>query len=77
MSLFETRAAYYERNRFADVFAAAEARAACRSSRRSPRIPGVQAVEARVAGYAVLDVPGFSEPGAGRILSLPPTASRR
>ena len=72
VSLFETRAAYYERNRFADVFATAR-RAPLPLVEEITAIPGVQAVEARVAGYAVLDVPGFSEPVIGRILSLPPS----
>jgi putative ABC transport system permease protein len=71
VSLFETRAAYYERNRFANVFAAAT-RAPLLLTAELARIPGVQAVEARVAGYAVLDLPGLSEPATARILSLPP-----
>ncbi len=70
VSLFETRAAYYERNRFADVFAAAR-RAPLPLTEDIAAIAGVQTVEARVAGYAVLDVPGLSEPVTGRILSLP------
>ena len=70
VSLFETRAAYYERSRFADVFAAAR-RAPLPLAEDIAAIAGVQAVEARVAGYAVLDVPGLSEPATGRILSLP------
>ena len=46
VSLFETRAAYYERNRFANVFAAAT-RAPLLLTAELARIPGVQAVEAR------------------------------
>jgi putative ABC transport system permease protein len=69
-ALEETRTAYYERNRFADVFAAAS---------RAPRtlipeilaIPGVYAAEGRVSAFAVLDLPGRSEAALGRILSLP------
>jgi putative ABC transport system permease protein len=72
VSLFETRAAYYERNRFADVFAAAK-RAPLPLRDEIASIPGVRSVEARVAGYAVLDVPGLSDPATGRILSLPPS----
>ncbi len=57
LALTDTRAAYYERNRFADVFA---------SVRRAPKslepeiaaIPGVWAVETRVTGNAILDLPG-------------------
>ena len=55
-SLDETRAAYYERYRFADVFALV---------RRAPKtlvdqiaeIPGVAAVDARIAKLALLDIP--------------------
>jgi putative ABC transport system permease protein len=70
VSLFETRAAYYERNRFADVFASAK-RAPLPLVDEIAAIPGVQAVEGRVAGYAVLDIPGLSDAATGRILSLP------
>ena len=69
-SLDETRLAYYERNRFADVFA---------SVRRAPktllydlaRISGVAAVEARVAKFALLDIPGFEPPVTAQVVSLP------
>lgn len=69
-SLEETRAAYYERYRFADVFATA---------RRAPRtllpdiasIKGVAAVEARIRSAALLDVPGLDQPATGLVVSLP------
>src|SRR5215510_15136239 len=69
-SLEETRAAYYERYRFADVFAVV---------RRAPRtlvdriaeIPGVAAVEARIAKLALLDIPNLREPATGQFISLP------
>ncbi|MEH6645977.1 ABC transporter permease [Sulfitobacter sp.] len=69
-ALEDTRTAYYERNRFADVFAA---------TRRGPlsllgeieAIPGVQNVEMRVTGDVILDIPDRVEPAVGRILSLP------
>ncbi|MDO9307040.1 MAG: ABC transporter permease, partial [Mesorhizobium sp.] len=69
-SLDETRAAYYERYRFADVFAAA---------RRAPRtlvgqiaeIPGVAGVDARIVKLALLDIPNYSEPATGQVISLP------
>ncbi len=65
-----TRKAYYERNRFADVFV---------SARRVPRtllpeiaaIDGVAAVEARVTAHAVLDLPGRAQSAVGQVLSLP------
>jgi putative ABC transport system permease protein len=69
-SLEETRTAYYERYRFADVFA---------SVKRAPKtliaqiaaIPGVAAVDTRVAKLALLDIPNFREPATGQFISLP------
>lgn len=69
-TLVETRDAYYERNRFADVFA---------SATRAPRgllpaiaeIDGVAQVEARISEYVILDMPGMVEPAMGRLVSLP------
>ncbi|WP_342640250.1 ABC transporter permease [Rhodoligotrophos ferricapiens] len=69
-SLEETRAAYYERYFFADVFA---------TVRRAPKsvlsqialIPGVAAVEGRIAKLALLDIPGYSAPATGQFVSLP------
>ncbi|WP_101068223.1 ABC transporter permease [Roseovarius salinarum] len=69
-ALEETRAAYYERNRFADVFG--DARRAPLSLMRDIReIPGVRAAQARVSEHAVLDIPGRMETVTGRLLSLP------
>jgi len=75
-ALQETRSGYYERNRFADVFT---------SARRVPNsvaediraIPGVRAVETRITGYAILDLPEFPKTVVGRILSLPPDGPAR
>lgn len=69
-SLDETRTAYYDRYRFGDVFATA---------RRAPkslmadiaRIPGVAAVEARIAKLALLDIPDMRQPATGQFVSLP------
>jgi putative ABC transport system permease protein len=69
-SLEETRIAYYERHRFADVFA---------SVRRAPKtlvghiseIPGVAAVDVRIASLALLDIPAFREPATAQLISLP------
>lgn len=69
-ALEDTRAAYYQRNRFADVFA---------SANRAPQslvaamrdIDGVRSVAARVDEHVILDVPGRLETITGRILSLP------
>lgn len=69
-NLTETRDAYYERNRFAEIFA---------SATRAPNdlvvevaaIDGVAQVEARIVENIVLDMPEMPEPGMGRIVSLP------
>lgn len=78
-SLEETRAAYYERYRFADVFASAR-RAPLALVERIAAIPGVAAVDARIARLALLDVPGFRDPATGQVISLPdgaePTLNR-
>ncbi|MGY0571931.1 ABC transporter permease [Bradyrhizobium sp. RDM12] len=69
-SLEETRIAYYERYGFGDVFAEAK-RAPKALADRIGEIPGVAAVDARIAKPALLDIPGFSEPASARFLSLP------
>ena len=69
-ALNDTRDAYYQRNRFADVFA---------QTRRAPLsllpeiagLPGVQGVEARVSSHVILDLPGRAESAVGHVLSLP------
>jgi putative ABC transport system permease protein len=69
-SLDETRIAYYERYRFADVFAQLT-RAPRTLVGRIAEISGVAAVEARVAKLALLDIPNFREPATGQFISLP------
>jgi putative ABC transport system permease protein len=69
-SLDETRAAYYERNRFADVFASLS-RAPKLLEARIPQIPGVAAAETRILKYALLDIEGFRQPATALVLSLP------
>src|SRR6266700_3711759 len=69
-SLDETRVAYYERYRFADVFAVV-ARAPKTLVDQIAQIPGVAAVEARIAKLALLDIPNFLEPATGQVISLP------
>ncbi|WP_370402484.1 ABC transporter permease [Sulfitobacter sp. JB4-11] len=71
-ALSETREAYYERNRFADVFADAK-RATVAVLDDIAEIEGVLTVEERITGYAILDIPGKSETAVGRILSYPET----
>ena len=69
-SLDETMTAYYERYRFADVFA---------NVKRAPRtlrdsialIDGVATVEDRISASVTIDVPGGTDPVLGQVLSLP------
>jgi putative ABC transport system permease protein len=69
-ALTETAAAYYDRYRFAHVFARVE-RAPEHLADRLRALPGVQAVETRVVKTAVLDVEGFEEPVIGQLVSVP------
>jgi putative ABC transport system permease protein len=78
-ALRATTDAYYERYRFADVFASA-VRAPRTVAERIARIPGIQTVEARITRYATLDLAEFAEPVIGRLVSIPedgqPTLNR-
>jgi putative ABC transport system permease protein len=69
-SLEETRAAYYERYRFADIFAAVK-RAPERLSREIASIPGVARVETRIVTMVTLDVADMAEPARGLLVSVP------
>jgi len=69
-SLEETRAAYYERHRFADVFANVT-RAPFTLKERLLRIPGVAAVETRIEKLVLLDVERMAEPATAVALSVP------
>lgn len=69
-SLDETRAAYYERYRFADVFATAR-RAPSALADRIAEIPGVAAAATRIEKLALLDLPNVREPATGQFISLP------
>ena len=69
-SLDETRAAYYERYRFADIFAAVK-RAPERLGREIASIPGVARVETRIVAMVTLDVAGMAEPARGLLNSVP------
>jgi putative ABC transport system permease protein len=71
-SLDETRAAYYERYRFADVFAVVS-RAPKAVVDQILEIPGVAAAEARIAKLALLDIPNYLEPATAQVISLPDT----
>lgn len=69
-ALSDTREAYYERNRFGDVFV---------ETRRAPvtlmpeirAIEGVLAAEPRVGGLAILNIAGRSDTAVARVLSWP------
>jgi putative ABC transport system permease protein len=69
-SLDAELAQYYERHRFADVFAQLK-RAPNTLAAEIGAIHGVVAVETAVARYVTLDLPEVAEPAAGLIQSLP------
>ncbi len=69
-SLEETRTAYYERYRFADVFATLK-RAPTVVGQRVREIPGVAAAETRILEFALLDIENMVQPATGMALSLP------
>jgi putative ABC transport system permease protein len=70
-SLERTRAQYYETNKMADL-AVSIVRAPDRMLAQLARAPGIAAAEARISGYALLDLPGVIEPVSARLVSLPP-----
>ncbi len=69
-ALEATQTAYYDRFRFADVFAGLE-RAPRNLGPRIRALPGVAQVSTRVVADVALDVPGLDEPATGRLLSIP------
>lgn len=69
-SLQLTRSTYYDRQRFAHVFASLK-RAPLTLHNRIAAIPGVSQVETRVVVDVTLDVEGFDEPATGRLVSIP------
>ncbi|MBT5899072.1 MAG: ABC transporter permease, partial [Rhodospirillaceae bacterium] len=69
-SLEATREAYYQQQRFADVFAHLK-RAPVSLVRQIARIRGVKWVEDRIVETATLDVAGMIEPIMGQLISLP------
>ena len=69
-ALQETSEAYYDRYRFADVFAGAT-RVPNWVAGRIADIPGVQTVQPRISKLATLDMPGFAEPVIGQLVSVP------
>jgi putative ABC transport system permease protein len=73
-SLLRTRDAYYERQRFGDVFGSLK-RAPLRIAAEIASVPDVSAVETRVVAGVTLDLPDLDEPATGRLVSVP--ANRR
>ena len=69
-SLRAAQEAFYERYRFADVFASL-VRAPRDVVDRARDLPGVARVEGRVTMDVTLDVPGLVEPAVGRLVSVP------
>ncbi|MEO9877673.1 MAG: FtsX-like permease family protein [Anderseniella sp.] len=75
-SLEGTRDAYYERHKFASVFATST-RAPQTLTAQIRKFPGVLSVEARITESVLLDIPGLSEPASGLLLSIPDHALPR
>ena len=68
-SLRLTQETYYDRYRFAHVFAGLT-RAPLNVADRIAEIPGVARVDARVVVDVTLDVPGLTEPASGRLIGI-------
>ncbi|MFA9478344.1 ABC transporter permease [Phycisphaerales bacterium AB-hyl4] len=69
-SLTLSQETYYERYRFADVFASL-IRAPDSVTDRIADIPGVTQVQTRTVVDVTLEVPDFPEPATGRLISIP------
>lgn len=69
-SLETTREVYYDRYRFADIFAPVK-RAPQTIVDDIRKIPGVSVAEGRITTGATLDIPGVAEPVTARLHSLP------
>lgn len=70
-TLERTRRDYYATQHMADL-AVSLVRAPGRIASDLGAVAGVTAVDARIAGYALLDLPGVTEPASARLVSLPP-----
>lgn len=67
-----TQETYYDRYRFAEIFAGLK-RAPNTLAARIAEIPGVAHVQTRVVREVLLDVPGLNEPAVGKLVSIPET----
>jgi len=68
--LHKTRQTYYDRYRFADIFASAS-RVPNHVRDDIAKIPGVAIVATRVVADITISVPRLNEPASGRLVSLP------
>jgi putative ABC transport system permease protein len=75
-ALSETQQAYYERYRFADVFASAT-HIPAELIGRIADVEGVAVAEGRIEQRIILDIEGMSEPANGLVLSIPDTGEPR
>lgn len=73
-SLSQTRAFYYESNRFADLFATVT-RAPQAVLREIAEIDGVLTVEGRISEVALADIEGLTEPASVLMISIPEGAN--
>ncbi len=71
-SLENSQLTYYDRYRFAEVFALLK-RAPESLKDRIQEVEGVARVQTRVVEGVVLDIEGMSEPAVGRLISIPET----
>ncbi len=69
-SLIDTRAAYYDRYGFAEIFAPLK-RAPNTLARRLEAVPGLRFAETRIKKLVTLDMPALAEPVQGHVLSYP------
>ena len=70
VSLESALSDYYDRYRFAHVFANLE-RAPITLAREIERLPGVALVETRIVEEVTLPIEGLTRPAYGKLLSLP------
>lgn len=75
-SLQNAQDAYYDRYRFAHVFARLK-RAPQSLAARIAEIPGVGQVQTRTVAAVNLAIPGMAEPAEGRLISIPTTQAPR
>lgn len=69
-SLSRTQQTFYDRYRFAEVFATLK-RAPNHLVERIAAIPGVSAADTRVVAEVTIDVEGMAEPVTGKLISIP------